>query len=161
MPTFADRTAELEATLGHEQQATVASGEVAYLIQTEHGWGGLARAALQVRKPYKTIAGRARVIGYYEKLLPGRNLDKERSVAHELLEEFTDLTYTDLRTAMRLDRNNPWVALYALRKILLPDMSPERFAIEVQKERRRNGHEQTTYVVDNGRGLRITIERYA
>lgn len=158
--SFEERITELEATLGHEQQATVASGEVAYLIQQEFGWGGLARAALAVRKPYKTIAGRVRVVTYYEKLLPGRNLDKQRSVVHEILEEFPDLTYTDLRTAMTLDRDNPWVALDALRKLLKPDMSPERFAVEVGKERKRNGHEQTRYVIDNGRGLRITIERY-
>lgn len=158
--SFEERVTELEATLGHEQQATVASGEVAYLIQREFGWGGLAKAAATVRKPYKTIAGRVRVVAYYEKLLPGRNLDKERSVVHEILEEFSDLTYTDLRTAMTLDGDNPWVALDALRKLLKPEMSPERFAIEVGKERKRNGHEQTRYVIDNGRGLRVTIERY-
>lgn len=157
---FDERVTELEATLGYEQQATVASGEVAYMIQREFGWGGLARAALMVRKPYKTIANRARVIGYYQQLSPRGNLDKERSVVHELLQEFADLTYTDLRTAMSLDRDNPWVALDALRNLLQPNMSPERFAIEVGKERKRNGHEQTRYVLDNGRGLRITIERY-
>lgn len=158
---FEDRITELEATLGHEELASVASGEVAYLIQLEYGWGGLSMAAARVRKPYKTIAGRVRVIGYYEKLLPGRNLDKDRSIVHELLEEFPELTYTDLRTAMSLDKDNPWVALDALRKLLKPEMSPERFALEVQAERRRNGHDQKRYVVDNGRGLRVTIERYA
>lgn len=160
MTSLDDYAARLVESGEGEDAARLAMGEWAALCRREYGRGGLKQAAQHARRPYKTVYDRARLVDYYEQLLPRRLLAPGDSIARELLEEFPELTWTDLRLAQRLDAGNPWVALQALRTLVHPDKSIEQVARDIQQARRANGHEQTRYVIDNGTGLRVIIERY-
>lgn len=177
-----DYATELEQAGGDEDTARLTKAEIAAMCVLEHGHGGLTDACRKARRKYKTTWEHAQVVLYYERLLPGRKLEKCGSVARELAEEFSELNWTDLRTAMWMDRENPWAALKALRDIVTPEKPPEVVEAHVLAELRKQGKNPKRFtieqdgvratvsgyrpdlpsplVLDNGRGLRVTIERH-
>lgn len=146
----------ISAGTSDEDSGRLLQGEAATLVQQFYGHGGLTEAAKMSHSEYKTLAERARVVSYYQRLSAGQILEIGQSVARDLLGEFPTLRWTHLRVAKGLS-DNPWEALTALRDG--QDMTPKEFKRHVAKLRKANGHKPTRMIIDGRAGYRVTITR--
>lgn len=142
-----------------ENMGRLKIGEAAALLVQQFGWGALSEAAKRTRKPYKTVAERARIVRYYQDLSAGQNLSVGDSVARDLLAEFSTLDWTHLRVAKGVDKDNPMLALDQLRQAVSEGMSVQEFKRHIGRLRRRNGHKPTRYVMPSKAGWTTIIKR--
>jgi len=148
----------ISSSTSDEDNARLMQGEAAALMHEYYGQGGLTEAAKMSHSEYKTLAERARVIRYYQRLSfsAGQKLALHDSVARELIEEFPTIRWTHLRTAKGIS-SNPWEALSALKDG--HDMTPKEFKRHISKLRRQNGHKPTRMLIDCRAGYKMTIVR--
>lgn len=156
MEAFETLVEILRVSAGGEDDARLTIGEAASLINT--GWGDLKRAANQSNIPYKTLAERVAVIDYFEQLSASADLDINNSVARDYLAEFPMLRWKHLVIGKGL--KDPAKTKIALERAIKDGMSVNEFARFVGRLKKALGHQPSRMVIDNGRGLRITIERY-
>jgi hypothetical protein len=151
----------LSHNLARDDQVRLLDGEVARLIQLGYGHGALLQAARASNRAYKTLAERARVVGYWQGISAAQRLSPGESAARDLLDEFPALTWTHLRVAKGYSKD-PDTALPVLLAALTEGpaglMGPDQFAYYVGKKKKEAGHVQKRYVIDNQRGLRVTID---
>jgi hypothetical protein len=138
-----------------EDEGRLMTGEAAALIQQDHGWGGLKEAAKQANAEYKTVAERARVVRYYESLLPGRTFLPGGSIVRELMAEFPVLRWTHLRVAKGISKTDPWLALNELRIAVEESMTPQQFKRHIAKQK----EPPSRYVFPARGGWTVTITR--
>ena len=139
-----------------EDRGRLLAGEVAALLQQEYGWGGLKEAAKTAHREYKTVAERARVVSYYQRLSAGQ-IFPGSSVARELLDEYPLLTWTHLRVAKGLDKSNPQVALQALRDG--QDMTPLEFKRYIAQLKAGTGWHPERYIFQARAGYTVIVKR--
>jgi len=144
----------LRTSAGLQDETRITQGEIAAVIASEYGT--LKQAAIDAHIEYKTLAEYRRVVEFYE-ILPGRNLIGGSDV-RRIMATFDTLRWTHLRLAASLRDYEE--AMDALTVAANEAQTPQQFKRYLA--RLNNGHRKPSrYVVDNGRGLRITIERYA
>lgn len=145
--------------VGNENDARLTQGEASSLINVHFGYGGINVAAKQTNQEYKTLAERCRVVDYYQPLSAGQKLEVGSSVAREMLSEYPVLTWTHLRVAKGLSKEDPAVAWGALEHAALNNMTPKEFKRYVAKMRRAAGHKPTKMIIQARAGYTVTIKR--
>jgi hypothetical protein len=144
----------LRTSAGLQDETRITQGEIAAVIASEYG--ALKQAAIDAHIEYKALAQYKRVVEFYEN---STRVEIGKSNARAVMSEYPNLRYTHLRVAMSL--NDYQEAIDALGMANMGTMSIPEFQRWIAKLRRENGHKPSRYVIDNGRGLRVTIERYA
>ena len=146
----------LQNTHFHEDDARLMAGECAAVIAIE--WGDLKRASLDSGYEYKTLAERAEVVKFCQQFSAHAELEPGNSIAREYLAEFPVLHWKHLVIAKGL--KDPAKAKVALERAVKDGMTVPQFGRFVRRMKKALGHAQGKIVIDNGRGLRVTIERY-
>lgn len=149
----------IREAVGGENDARLTQGEAASLINQHFGWGGIGEAATQTNQEYKTLAERCRVVEYYQALSAGQKVEVRSSVARDLLSEYPVLTWTHLRIAKGLSKDDPRVALAALDKAVADDMTPKAFKRFIAQGRRAQGLKPTRLSFPARAGYTVTIKR--
>lgn len=144
----------LRTSAGLQDETRLTQGEIAFVIAEDYGQ--LKQAAIDAHIEYKALAQYKRVVEFYQN---STRVEIGNSNARAVMTEYPNLRYTHLRIAMSLKDYQE--AIEALGMANMSTMSIPEFQRWVARLRRENGHKPSRYVVDNGRGLRVTIERYA
>jgi hypothetical protein len=143
----------------NEDEARLTQGEAAALIHEHYGQGGIKRAADETHCEYVTLAERCRVVEYYQRLISARQISMRDSIARELMAEFPTLRWSHLRLAKGLSKDNPWLALNALREAVDQSLTPKAFKRHVARRRRANGYVPTKIHIEGRAGYWLTISK--
>ena len=147
----------LRTSAGLQDETRITQGEIAFVISSDYG--GLKQAAIDAHIEYKTLAEYKRVVEFYG---PTDNNSAWQntigcSLARTLLYDYPTIRWTHLRIAARLRDFED--AMDALLTASEESWTPAQLKRHVEKLRKHNGEHPPRYVIDNQRGLKLTIDR--
>ena len=143
----------LRASAGLHDEALLTQGEIAAAIYREYG--KLKQASIDSHIGYKALSQYKCVVEFYNN---STRVEIGNSNARLILDSLDTLHFSHLRIAMGLGDYEE--AMEAIHLAADEAMTTRQLERHIAKIHSKNGTTPKRYIIDNERGLKVTISRY-